>query len=77
VFPYAPRGSARRFCDPACRQAAYRRRVASVEENAPPSDKVDGDDSSTPHPQRVGPNQTVTLGPNRVDTATVTSTYTD
>ena len=69
VFAYAPRGSARRFCDPACRQAAYRRRVASVEENTPPSDKVDGDDNSTPHPQQVGPNQTVTLGPIRVDTA--------
>ena len=70
VFAYAPRGSARRFCDPACRQAAYRRRVASVEENTPPSDKVDGDDNSTPHPHQVGPNQTVTLGPSRVDTAT-------
>ena len=36
VFAYAPRGSSRRFCDPACRQAAYRRRIASVEENTPP-----------------------------------------
>jgi hypothetical protein len=35
VFAHTPRGSARRFCDPACRQAAYRRRIANVEENTP------------------------------------------
>lgn len=29
-------GSARRFCDPACRQAAYRRRRAGVAEDTPP-----------------------------------------
>ena len=28
-------GSPRRFCDPACRQAAYRRRHASVTEDTP------------------------------------------
>jgi hypothetical protein len=28
-------GSARRFCDPACRQAAYRRRRAAAAEDAP------------------------------------------
>jgi hypothetical protein len=28
-------GSAQRFCDPACRQAAYRRRQAGVQENTP------------------------------------------
>lgn len=28
-------GSTRRFCDPACRQAAYRRRQVGVAENAP------------------------------------------
>jgi hypothetical protein len=28
-------GSARRFCDPACRQAAHRRRRAGVAEDAP------------------------------------------
>ena len=28
-------GSARRFCDPACRQAAYRRRRAGAAEDAP------------------------------------------
>jgi len=28
-------GSPRRFCDPACRQAAYRRRRAGVAETAP------------------------------------------
>ncbi len=29
------RGSTQRFCDPACRQAAYRRRRADVPENTP------------------------------------------
>ncbi len=29
------RGSQQRFCTPACRQAAYRRRRAAVTENAP------------------------------------------
>jgi hypothetical protein len=29
------RGSPRRFCSPACRQAAYRRRRAGVAESAP------------------------------------------
>jgi hypothetical protein len=33
VFARTPRGSAQRFCGPACRQAAYRRRQAHVEEN--------------------------------------------
>ncbi|MDA8264737.1 MAG: hypothetical protein M0T79_05200 [Actinomycetota bacterium] len=28
-------GSPRRFCDPACRQAAYRRRRAGIAEDAP------------------------------------------
>jgi hypothetical protein len=28
-------GSPRRFCDPACRQAAYRRRLAGVDESTP------------------------------------------
>jgi len=28
-------GSPRRFCDPACRQAAYRRRRAGVDESTP------------------------------------------
>ncbi len=29
------RGNTQRFCDPACRQAAYRRRRAGVPENTP------------------------------------------
>jgi hypothetical protein len=34
--PTAPTsGSPRRFCDPACRQAAYRRRRAGVTEDTP------------------------------------------
>ena len=35
VFNVPARGSTRRFCDPACRQAAYRRRQAQVPENTP------------------------------------------
>ena len=34
LFRTARAGSPRRFCDPACRQAAYRRRRARVPENA-------------------------------------------
>jgi len=36
VFALTPHGSAQRFCGPACRQAAYRRRQALVDENTPP-----------------------------------------
>jgi hypothetical protein len=35
VFSNPKAGSARRFCDPACRQAAWRRRRAGVAENTP------------------------------------------
>jgi hypothetical protein len=35
LFANPARGSRRRFCTPACRQAAYRRRHASVAENQP------------------------------------------
>jgi hypothetical protein len=35
VFSTPKAGSARRFCDPACRQAAWRRRRAGVAENTP------------------------------------------
>ena len=35
IFRYPSVGSPRRFCDPACRQAAYRRRRAGVAENTP------------------------------------------
>ena len=35
-FQVPARGSKQRFCTPACRQAAYRRRRALVAENAPP-----------------------------------------
>jgi len=35
LFQMPARGSAQRFCDPACRQAAYRRRRAAVPENIP------------------------------------------
>jgi hypothetical protein len=35
LFASPARGSRRRFCTPACRQAAYRRRHASVAENQP------------------------------------------
>jgi hypothetical protein len=35
LFTTASRGSRQRFCNPACRQAAYRRRRAEAAENAP------------------------------------------
>jgi len=35
LFQTPARGSTRRFCEPACRQAAYRRRQADVPENTP------------------------------------------
>ena len=35
LFANPKPGSPRRFCDPACRQAAYRRRRAGVAETAP------------------------------------------
>jgi len=35
VYNTAKVGSPRRFCDPACRQAAYRRRRAGAPENTP------------------------------------------
>jgi hypothetical protein len=35
LFTNPPRGSRQRFCSPACRQAAYRRRHAHVAEDAP------------------------------------------
>ena len=35
VFSNPKVGSVRRFCDPACRQAAWRRRQAGVAENTP------------------------------------------
>ncbi len=35
LFTNPARGSHRRFCTPACRQAAYRRRSASVPEDQP------------------------------------------
>ena len=74
--------SASKTCSPTPRAAAHDASVTqpaarppTVDESPtskrtrPPNDKADGDDNSTPHPQQVGPNQTVTLGPNRVDTA--------
>jgi hypothetical protein len=35
LFSNPPRGSRQRFCSPACRQAAYRRRHANTTEDAP------------------------------------------
>ena len=35
LFTTTAAGSPRRFCDPACRQAAYRRRLAGVAEDTP------------------------------------------
>ncbi len=35
LFSTPTRGSTRRFCTPACRQAAYRRRRAAIAENTP------------------------------------------
>lgn len=35
LFDNPRRGSEQRFCSPACRQRAYRRRRAQVEESAP------------------------------------------
>jgi hypothetical protein len=35
LFHNPTRGSTQRFCTPACRQAAYRRRNAGTTENAP------------------------------------------
>lgn len=35
LFTAAERGSRRRFCSPACRQAAYRRRRADTPEDTP------------------------------------------
>jgi hypothetical protein len=35
LYSTPTRGSSQRFCSPACRQAAYRRRQAQVLENAP------------------------------------------
>jgi hypothetical protein len=35
LFTNPARGSSQRFCSPACRQAAYRRRRATVAENTP------------------------------------------
>ncbi len=35
LFTTATRGSTQRFCGPACRQAAYRRRRAQTPENTP------------------------------------------
>jgi hypothetical protein len=35
LFRYPEPGSPRRFCSPACRQAAYRRRQAGVDETTP------------------------------------------
>jgi hypothetical protein len=54
VFAYAPRGSSRRFCDPACRQAAYRRRIASVEENTPPQRQGGRERQLNPSPPAGG-----------------------
>ena len=36
LFDNPARGSRQRFCSPACRQAAYRRRRAAVPETTPP-----------------------------------------
>ena len=36
LFHNPERGSQQRFCSPACRQAAYRRRRAGVPEHTPP-----------------------------------------
>ena len=35
LFTTPPRGSRQRFCSPACRQAAYRRRRVDAAENTP------------------------------------------
>lgn len=35
IIHHTPRGTAQRFCTPACRQAAYRRRQAHAPENTP------------------------------------------
>ncbi len=44
-------GSPRRFCSPACRQAALRRRRAGVAENTPPQRAGGGSRSLSPGPQ--------------------------
>ena len=56
-FTITARGSAQRFCTPACRQAAYRRRRAQAPKTHPSNNTADADDDSTPNNQ-VGPNQT-------------------
>jgi hypothetical protein len=46
LFHNPNRGSHQRFCDHACRQAAYRRRTAGVPETSPPSAAADATDHS-------------------------------
>lgn len=45
-------GSPRRFCDPACRQAAYRRRRLGVAEDTPRQTKGGRDRSLTKPPRQ-------------------------
>jgi len=72
VLTRTPRGSAQRFCTPACRQAAYRRRRAHVAEDTPPQRHGGRDRHLNPSPQTPEPDKTVTPGPVRVYTGIAT-----
>jgi len=54
LYQTPARGSARRFCDPACRQAAYRRRQAHVPENTPAQQQGGRGRNLNPKPPQPG-----------------------
>ena len=58
VFALTPRGSAQRFCGPACRQAPTADAKPSSKRTHQPNDKAADDDNSTPPQPQTGPNQT-------------------
>ncbi len=72
LFRTLARGSAQRFCGPACRQAAYRRRRADLPENTPTQQQGGRRRNLNPPPPTGGATSGVTLGPIRVDTASRT-----
>jgi hypothetical protein len=54
LFSNPKTGSPRRFCSPACRQAAYRRRRAGVAEDTRPQ-RSGGRDRSLTTPEKMTP----------------------
>jgi hypothetical protein len=55
IFRYPEPGSPRRFCSPACRQAAYRRRQAGIPESTKPQRAGGRNRSLTQAAQEVTP----------------------